>query len=82
MTHAATVTSKRQITIPSKLYVKLGWKKGQKVVITEKNGMLTISSALALIDKLAGSVKVPERFKGLTPDEMVEQAIEERFGKP
>lgn len=77
MTYSATITGKRQLTIPSKLYAKLGWKKGQKVIFAEKDGSVTIASGLMLIDKLAGSVSLPARFKGLSTDEIVEKAIAE-----
>ena len=31
--HIATITSKRQITLPAKLYRKLGWMRGMKMIV-------------------------------------------------
>ena len=38
MTKTATLTSKGQITIPKEIREKLGLKKGDKLVLVEKNG--------------------------------------------
>lgn len=79
MTYSATLTSKQQLTIPSKLFRKLGWKQGQKVHITEENGKVTIENYMDIINRLAGSVKLPKRFKGLSEDEIIEKATKEYF---
>ncbi len=81
MVQIATITDKRQFTIPASLFKKLNLKEGQKVLVSEENGALKIESALKLIERLAGSISVPARFKGLTPDEMVEKAKKEYFSK-
>ncbi len=75
----ATITSKRQLTIPAKIFRKLGLQEGEKVRVSEENGSIRITSYLKLLDKLAGSVKVPQRFKGLTVDQMTEKAKNEYF---
>ena len=75
----ATITSKRQLTIPAKIFRKLGLKEGEKVKVMEEDGSLKIVSYLKLLDKLAGSVKVPKKFKGLTPDQMIKRAKGEYF---
>ncbi|MBI5452041.1 AbrB/MazE/SpoVT family DNA-binding domain-containing protein [Candidatus Gottesmanbacteria bacterium] len=77
----ATITSKRQLTIPVKIFRKLGLQEGEKVKVVEENGAIKIISYLKLLDKLAGSVKVPRRFKGLTTDQMIEKARKEHFSK-
>lgn len=78
---SATITSKRQLTIPAKLFKQLNFKIGQKVAISEEAGILKIEPMEALLDRLAGSVKIPLRFKGLSLEEIIERAKAEYFGK-
>lgn len=78
---SATITSKRQLTIPVQLFNRLNLKMGQKVAISEEVGALRIEPMEALLDRLSGSVKVPERFKKLDLDEVIERAKAEYFGR-
>lgn len=78
---SATITSKRQLTIPAKLFKQLNFKIGQKVAISEEAGSLKIEPMEALLDRLAGSVKIPLRFKGLSLEEIIERAKAEYFEK-
>lgn len=75
MTYTATLTGKQQLTIPAELFRKLNWEIGQKVLISDTNGSLSITSALDLVEKLAGSVKLSDKFKGLSIDAIIEKAI-------
>ncbi|MBI5620884.1 AbrB/MazE/SpoVT family DNA-binding domain-containing protein [Candidatus Gottesmanbacteria bacterium] len=75
--YTATLTGKQQLTVPAELFRKLNWEIGQKVLISEHNGSLSVTSALDLIDRLAGSVPVPKRFKGIPVDQVIERAIAE-----
>ena len=77
----ATITSKRQLTIPSTIFRQLGFKEGEKVIITEEEGVMKVVSALSLIEKLGGSVKVPARYKGLSIDQMIDRAKKEYFSR-
>lgn len=79
MVQSATITSKRQLTIPAKIFRKLGLQEGQKVIISEEDGAMRVVSALKLLDELAGSVKLPKRFKGLPIDEVIKRAKDEYF---
>lgn len=81
MTYTATITSKRQITLPAALFSDLGLKKGQKLVITKRGNELVMKSALDSIYKLMGSVKRPAKFKNMDIDEMIEKAKWEYFSK-
>lgn len=78
---SATITSKRQLTIPVELFKRLNLKMGQKVAISEEAGILKIEPMEILLDRLAGSVKIPKRFEGLSLDEMVDRAKTEYFKK-
>lgn len=82
MQQTATITSKRQLTIPATVFRRLAWKKGDKVVVSEERGTLKLQSAQNLVEKLAGSVQVPSRFKAFTPDEMIAKAKSEQKLSP
>jgi len=79
MSYLATLTSKRQFTIPSEVFKKADFKEGEKVIVEEENGTLRIKKASALVEELAGSVKVPRRFRGMDADEIIRIAKEEYF---
>lgn len=81
MTYMATITSKRQITLPASLFSELGLKKGQKLTITKRGDELIMKSALSAMYRLMGSVKRPEKYKGMDIDEMVEKSKMEYFSK-
>lgn len=79
MSYIATITSKRQLTIPSELFKKTKLAKGDKVLIEEKDGKIILKPATLLVEELAGSIKVPKKFRGLTEDEIIKKAKEEYF---
>ena len=81
MTYSATLTGKQQLTIPVDLFRLLNWKTGQKVLISQNGNSLSITAALDLIDRLAGSVPLPKKFKGLTTDQIIDLAIVENHPK-
>lgn len=74
MTYSATLTGKQQLTVPVDLFRRLNWEIGQKVIISENDGSLSITAAKDLVNRLAGSVPIPNRFKGLSVDQIIEQA--------
>ena len=77
----ATITSKRQLTIPSSIFKKAGLRQNLKVVVKEENGVVRIESATSLVEGLAGSIVVPARFKGKTTQKMARIAKKEYFSK-
>ena len=79
MAELATITSKRQLTIPVSMFRKLNLKKGQKVIITQDKGFLKIQPGFSLIEELAGSVKIPAKFKGLPLEKIIDKAKKEYF---
>ena len=79
MTQMATITSKRQLTIPASIFRQLGLQQGQKVVIKVEEGSMKITSAMELLDRLQGSVQVPKEYQGLTEDQMIAKAKNEYF---
>ena len=75
----ATITSKKQLTLPAKVFKKAGLHIGQKVIVTEEAGRLLITPAESLIEELAGSVKIPKIWQGRDIDEIIEEAKKEHF---
>lgn len=81
MSQLATITSKRQLTIPAQIFEQAGLHKGQKVLIVRDEEGFRVKSAVQAVEKLAGLVRVPRRFKNLTIHEMIAQAKKEHFGQ-
>ena len=85
MSQLATITSKKQLTLPAELFRKVGFKVGQKVVVMEENGSLKISSSERLVEELAGSVPMPKEWEGRDLDQIIDQStanyIQEKYQK-
>lgn len=81
MTYAATITSKRQITLPAQLFSHLGLKTGQKLSIVARDGEFTMSPAVSSVYKLMGTLKRPKRYAHMDIDDMIEVAKNEYFSR-
>lgn len=81
MAQLATITSKKQLTLPASVFKKAGLRVGQKVIVSEENGHLLITPAEKLVEEMAGSVKVPKKFRGKDLDQIIEQSKREYFLK-
>lgn len=79
MSQYGTITSKNQITLPVKISQKLNLKPGEKILFSEENGRIIMTPAVKLVEELAGSVPMPEKWKGKDMDEIIELAKEEYF---
>ena len=79
MTQSVRITSKRQITIPVKIYNKLHLNKGDRLIVRFTPDKLILQKAQVLLDSLAGSLKVPEKYKNKSTDEIVSQAKQDYF---
>ncbi len=79
MLKLATITSKRQLTIPSNIFKEIGLKEGEKVLIGLDEGRIYIEPARDLIENLAGSVSLPKRFKDLEIEKVIIKAKDEYF---
>lgn len=82
MTQIATITSKRQLTIPASIFKKAKLHQKQKVLIIEEDGKLIISPFVGLVEKLAGSLEMPKKWKGKTLDQIIERSKHQYFSKP
>lgn len=74
MYQVATITDKRQLTIPADMYRRLGFEKGQKVILSIEADAIRIESAVDLVDRLAGSISVPAAYRGRDVDTMIVEA--------
>lgn len=81
MTQLATITSKKQLTLPSEVFKKAGLRIGQKVIVSEENGHLLITPAEVLVEELAGSVKIPKRLRSKDIDQIIEESKKQYFTK-
>lgn len=81
MTYTATVTSKRQITLPIKLFADFGIEPGDKLTISKQGDGLLVQRQVDLVNKLYGSVRLPKKYKGLTADEFIQKAKESYWDK-
>lgn len=77
MQGTATITSKRQLTIPAGIFKKAGLREKQKVIVREERGILRIEPAVRAVERLAASVPVPKRFRGMQPEEIIRTSKEE-----
>ena len=77
MQKVSTISSKRQLTIPSQIFQAVGLKEGQKVLVEERDGMVIVKSASDVVGRLSGSVKVPTRFRTLGIEEIIRRAKKE-----
>lgn len=81
MQKTATITSKKQLTIPARVYEEAGFKYGQKVLVTVENGKMIVYPAELLIERLAGSLKTPESWRGKDTKDIISQAKEKYFAE-
>lgn len=79
--YLATITDKRQITIPVDVYKAMKMEKGQKLIVRVDGGIINMEPVEDLIESLAGSVKVPTKYKNMSIDEVVVKAKQEYFSK-
>ncbi len=79
MTYTATVTSKRQITLPAKLFADFQIEPGDKLLINRHGQVLVMQKQLDLVKQLAGSVRVPAAYRKLSFDQMIKQAKADFF---
>ncbi|MBL7078276.1 AbrB/MazE/SpoVT family DNA-binding domain-containing protein [Candidatus Shapirobacteria bacterium] len=79
MNQLATITSKRQLTIPASIYYYLNLKKGQRVLVGVKKKKIIIQPAADSVEELAGSVSLPTRFKRKNVNQIIKLAKKEYF---
>lgn len=81
MIKTATITSKRQLTIPVSIFNELGLSKVRTMIIEKDNNSLVLTPVQGLVDKLSGSVTIPKKYQGLSMDEIIENSKTEHFNQ-
>lgn len=79
MGRIATITAKKQLTLPAAVFREARLKEGQKVLVEERNGEVVIKPLARLVRKLSGSLKVPSHWRGKDLEEIIKEAKREYF---
>jgi len=79
MNQVATITSKKQLTIPVAIFNKIGLRIGQKVLVSEDKGRLLVTPAEKLVEELAGILTMPKKWKNKTLNQVTEDSKMEYF---
>lgn len=79
MLHTVKITSKRQITIPIKAYKQLHLDKDDQLTIRVVANSLVLQKAQSLLDSLAGSLKLPKKYRNKPLEEIIRQAKKDYF---
>ncbi|MEK7168702.1 MAG: hypothetical protein AAB778_01705 [Patescibacteria group bacterium] len=82
MNYVATITSKRQFTIPSDLYRMVNYKPQQRLliqIINADEGLISVKPMSQLVEDLAGSVPITKDYKNLSLEKMVEKARKDYY---
>lgn len=77
MYQTATITSKRQLTIPADMYRRMNFVKQQKVILTLEARAIRIEPAVDLVNQLAGSLPLPRSFEGKDTERIIAEAKRE-----
>lgn len=81
MNQLATITSKKQLTIPSFIFRNQRLSVGQKVVVSETAEGILITPADQLVEELAGSLNMPKKWQGKNLDTIISEAKTAYFKK-
>lgn len=81
MAEIATITSKRQLTIPASVFKKANLKERSKVLVKEEKGRLIVTPVFDLVEKLAGSLKLLPSWRGKSLETIIEEAKKEYFAQ-
>ena len=79
MNYAITVTSKNQITIPTKIAKSLNIVPGDKLIAQSDGTLIKLQKAQSLLDSIAGSVEVPKAYRSKKVDFIIRDAKREFF---
>lgn len=87
MMEKARITTKRQLTLPVKIFQAADLKEGQEVTVTVENGRVVLTPGELIIKQLAGSLRdtLPAHWVGKDINLIIEearQAYVRRYQKP
>jgi AbrB family looped-hinge helix DNA binding protein len=75
----ATITSKRQLTIPVAVFKLLDLSDNSKVVVEVLDEGFLVKPASSLLDELGGSVTVSEELQGVSAETAIAEAKKKHF---
>ena len=73
MSTSATITTKRQLTIPARLFKRANLRVGDKVSLDYRGGAIMLTSARERVRALAGSVRAPKWARHVSADTSIEK---------
>lgn len=79
MLQTVKISSKRQITIPAKVYDALNLSEGDRLIVELHENKIVLQKAQTLLDEVAGSVELPERYRGKSMEFIIRDAKSEYF---
>lgn len=79
MYSAVKISSKRQITIPSKIFDKLSLSTGDILAIEENNGTLIVQKEVEIFNSLKGILTTPRHLQGIDIDTIIQLSKEKHF---
>ncbi|MBU1016906.1 MAG: AbrB/MazE/SpoVT family DNA-binding domain-containing protein [Patescibacteria group bacterium] len=79
MLKTVRITSKRQVTIPSKIFKALNLDEGGFLIAEKSHGSIILTPAENLVGRLSGVVKVPEKYKNMSADDIIRESKKEYF---
>ncbi|PIY71126.1 hypothetical protein COY88_02020 [Candidatus Roizmanbacteria bacterium CG_4_10_14_0_8_um_filter_35_28] len=74
MLQTVRITSKRQITIPVKIFDELGMAQGDHLLVEKKDQSLMLTPAEVLVKRLAGVIKTSKPLKDEELEKMIFQS--------
>jgi AbrB family looped-hinge helix DNA binding protein len=81
MYQTVRITSKRQISIPVNIFNSLGLKKGDTLLINVDfdNERIIMEKQEKILNQLAGSLKLPKKYKNKSLEQIVSDAKRNYF---
>lgn len=79
MLQTVRITSKRQITIPSKIFSQLNLNEGDRLIVEADSKRIVMKKTQQVLDEVAGFLNIPKKFKKKSLDFIIREAKKEYF---
>ncbi len=81
MLQTVRITSKRQITIPAKIFKHLNLNQGDYLSIYIDQGKIIMEKSQKLLDEIAGSIELSKEYKGKSIDFIIRDSKKKYFSR-
>lgn len=81
MLQTVKISSKRQITIPVDIFNYLALNEGDRLIVNIDEGKIVMEKSQKLLDDMAGSLYIPNKYKNKTLDFIIRDSKQEYFTK-